>query len=433
VGSLFTITAVFGTLLLVYFSLVKPSEFIYYLFLIKPFIDLTVGIEFFGISTLEFLAVYLLLYCSFYLLFRKNVSNLFNFKIYLVFIALNIFSLLYRVFIKPPLAIASVDIVIKIVEAFLLYLLASFYSADFKNRFKVYKIIWFTLLILNLFFIMQTVLGQSRFIYGAEYGYHRYTGVYMDTGTPAYQAVFSLFFSSLVLKCYKENKTRISLMLKYVYFLTWVSVLITLGITLTMSAMLMLIIFILLIYSRRRIFSLLIISLALSSAIFVLFRNSEVLQSRFQKEIRYIEDPNDKTLGSVGQGRVSRWERIWYYYESKFTIYEKLFGNSETYGAHNNYLAVLTSVGLIGLITFFLIWIRFMSRLLFLYKRLKLAEFYYAFTLLVIFMVYALTGHPFYYTTLLWYLMIMLSLVNLTKLSMVNCRKTSSPDTKISR
>lgn len=35
-------------------------------------------------------------------------------------------------------------------------------------------------------------------------------------------------------------------------------------------------------------------------------------------------------------------------------------------------------------------------------------------TVLSVFTIYAITGHPFYYTRILWYLMILLSVVNVS-------------------
>lgn len=85
--------------------------------------------------------------------------------------------------------------------------------------------------------------------------------------------------------------------------------------------------------------------------------------------------------------------------------------------AHNQYLAYLLQVGAIGLIVFLAIIIRFIVRLSTIYHRTGNPSIFAALTLLLMYATYAFTGHPFDYTTLLWYLMILLSMVNVYDIS----------------
>jgi O-antigen ligase len=115
----------------------------------------------------------------------------------------------------------------------------------------------------------------------------------------------------------------------------------------------------------------------------------------------------------LGTGRVGRWIRLIDMYKYEYTIGEQLFGTFNIYSAHNNYLAILLQLGLTGLFIFLILYIRFFSKLLKVYRQIRTAEVYIGIILSVQIFVYAMSGHPFYYTNILWYLMLFFALNNL--------------------
>ncbi len=142
------------------------------------------------------------------------------------------------------------------------------------------------------------------------------------------------------------------------------------------------------------------------------FATSEKVNTRFETEVNFVESDFDSDMaGSMGTGRFARWERLVNMF-SEFDVSTKLIGTAFAHNAHNQYLAYLLQIGIIGVAFFILILVRFYLRLSKIFNRTKNAQIFAAMTTLMMFCVLALFGHPFYYTTILWYLMIMLALIN---------------------
>ena len=102
------------------------------------------------------------------------------------------------------------------------------------------------------------------------------------------------------------------------------------------------------------------------------------------------------------------------FYADEYNAFQKLFGTGRSFGAHNQYIAFLLQLGLLGLTLFLVIMARFYSRSWYLYRRYRHPALYMAMVVLTTFMVASMAGAPFYYTTFLWYLMILLSMVNVS-------------------
>ena len=92
--------------------------------------------------------------------------------------------------------------------------------------------------------------------------------------------------------------------------------------------------------------------------------------------------------------------------------FQKFFGSSNTYNAHNQFLAYLMFGGAVILLLFIYIIFRFYKVLYKIYKHTRSIEIYMGIVLLSCFMALSISGHPFLWTTILWYLMILLGLIN---------------------
>ncbi len=152
---------------------------------------------------------------------------------------------------------------------------------------------------------------------------------------------------------------------------------------------------------------------ALLISIYFSFSLSDDLNTRFETEINYVDSGGDaEAAKSMGTGRVNRWETLLDVYFNELGPMNQLFGTSKHWMAHNQYIAYLMQVGIVGLTVFLIFLIRFIVKLYSIYHRTRNPSVYAAFTLLIMYVFYAFTGHPFDYTTLLWYLMILLSMIN---------------------
>jgi O-antigen ligase len=82
------------------------------------------------------------------------------------------------------------------------------------------------------------------------------------------------------------------------------------------------------------------------------------------------------------------------------------------YVAHNQYLAYLLKSGLMGLAALLSILFFWLNDSVSKYKRYRKPELFFAFALLASLMALGVSGHPFDYTTMYWYVVIMVSVIN---------------------
>jgi O-antigen ligase len=239
-------------------------------------------------------------------------------------------------------------------------------------------------------------------------GLVRYNGLYNDPGTPSYLAVLCLVFASL----YKEVQgKKFSDFHKALYYLSWIATIFILYITITKSALLMFIVFLLLwlgVYKKK----LFLIFPSVLIGCYISFTNISEVNQRFETEANFIEQGDEESAKSIGTGRVNRWENLFEQFTKDYDLPSKLLGTSHDYAAHNQYLAYLMQIGLLGLSAFILFLFRFLFKTWSLYKKTNDPQIFAGFTICAMYTAYAFTGHPFNYTTLLWYLMIMLGIIN---------------------
>jgi hypothetical protein len=418
------IISILGTIVIIYFSLKGKSEFLFYLLLIKPFIDLAVEVRFGGVNAITAIGTYLFIYLFFFSgkIFTNKIFV--NYGKLMLFIGLNLLSLFYGFFFKRTPTVALLDLTVLLIDAYGIYFLASYLMRDPGYRLRIYKMIWYSLLFLGCLYIFTVIFGLSQFDQGKVGQYSRFTGLYNDPGTPAYQAVIALIFGTLYLNLLKKHNMVYGTFVNYLYYLSWVTALIIMWITLTKSAFVMFFIFMIMHFGKRSVISLGLILVLSGTLLTIVYQSSPTLQARFSKETAFLEKQTLQTAHGIGAGRVSRWNRIFDTIKNEFSFYELIFGNAKTYGAHNNYIAFLTSVGILGLSVFMAILYSFCRQLWRLYKKYKSDEYFYALVFLLAIMAYAITGHPFYYSTIQWYLMVLLAVVNIKVVPVILHPKT---------
>ena len=281
-----------------------------------------------------------------------------------------------------------------------------------KYMMKMFEIIWISTFLNSIVTFMAYFFGISNVDISKDI--IRFGGLYNDPGSPSYLAVISLVFGTLYLEILKKRKKYISFTRRFIYVFTVVNLIFMLRITITKSAILMAFVLVLMwwgIYKKKfyLIFPLLVV---LS---YFVYTNITEVHARLAPEVEFFAsgDFSYENALSMGTGRIARWERLLNVYGKDYNFFQKFFGNAGNYGAHNQYIAYLMQVGIVGLAIFILILYRFFKSLTVLFKQQQKPEIYMTLTLLTAFSIYALTGHPFDYTTILWYLMILLSLLNI--------------------
>jgi O-antigen ligase len=307
--------------------------------------------------------------------------------------------------------IFALENLLRVYDAFFVYFVFSSFLKSLRDRLIIFKIIWISTLLISIFSIY--IYSTGRYNIDVTQNVIRYAGVYNDPGMPSYLAVISIVFGSLFIEINKKINNGRDIVNLIIFIITILVSIFILAITITKSALLMLIIYLLMwpgLYKRKL---LLLVPLMLIIGSFV-YNSSAALQRRMQNEIRFFKDGEFtiESARSMGTGRVAKWEEVMDHFHKRYNLFNKLFGTYHYFGSHNQYIEYLVRIGIIGLIIFLGIVIGFFKQLLSLYHAHKSPELFMAIVVLTIFFIYGISGHPFDYTTLLWYLMILLSLVN---------------------
>lgn len=387
--------------------------------IIKPFIDITVNSTIIaGYNALELSAVIIFVIALAKYISLKTKSKLYNHFLIWFFIFLQLLSFILSFNNGEQTLLFGIKYFLRLLDSYLIYFVAATeLLSNYKMRTEVYRNVWYTTLCMGLITILIYFTGLSNS--DTTRGLVRYNGLYNDPGTPSYLAVISLLFMLLYHETNTDKKTPFYRIFTYI---TWGISLFILYITLTKSAILMFVVFILLwfgIFKRQFIF----IVPALVLGGYLSFVNISGLETRFETEVNFIESGDSESAKSVGTGRVNRWETLLDDFNTKFDLPTKLLGTSKNFAAHNQYIAYLMQVGILGLSVFLLMIFGFFKRLIEINSKKRSPEIFAALTLLSMYCVYSFTGHPFDYTTLLWYLMILLANINVYENALLEAKK----------
>jgi len=380
--------------------------------MLKPFIDITVSIPIIGsFNALEISGLYVFFILSYLYIkqIRKRV-RIFNEKIIFLFLLLSVFPFIIPLIENSKTVISILDFFIKVCDAYLVYFIAYDLLKDNKQRLRVYKVIWLSILMVSVITLFSYFTGQYNV--AVTKGVTRVAGLYNDPGSPSYLAVILLIFAILYNKLNNRNLLNKFTFERFLYISTFFITGIILYLTLTKSAILMFLVFLFLwfgIYKKKTVILLPIVIL------FSYFAYSSItdVQKRVEEELTFLDDPKFETARSLGTGRFGRWARLWNIYNNDFDNFQKFFGSSSPYNAHNQFFAYLMMGGVVLLTIFIYIIFRFYRILLRIYKYTKSLEIYMTIILFSCFISLSITGHPFFWTTMLWYLMLMLGLINI--------------------
>lgn len=404
-----TIASYLGLAVIVIVGLFINRHFFLTLFIVKPFIDMTVNVSVIGdFNALEVSGVFSALILLIKYLNKPIAYPTFNEIWIWIFIGLQLLAFFLNVSADTRSIFISTKVYLKMLNSYLVYFLAAIeIFENFKQRVNLVKIVWLTALFAGLITILVFALGLSNF--DTTKGVVRYNGLYNDPGTPSYLSVICLLFCNLYFKIAQKKPNHF---FQFIRILTLAVTAVILVITMTKSALLMFLVYVIMWYGiyERHLF---LIVPALLISIYFSFSLSDDLNTRFETEINYVDSGGDaEAAKSMGTGRVNRWETLLDVYFNELGPMNQLFGTSKHWMAHNQYIAYLMQVGIVGLTVFLIFLIRFIVKLYSIYHRTRNPSVYAAFTLLIMYVFYAFTGHPFDYTTLLWYLMILLSMIN---------------------
>lgn len=403
-----TILAIISLIILLVTAIFRFKYFFFVLLIIKPFIDITVNSVIIGdfnaleISGALVFGVALIKYIQ-----LNDKTRLFNHSVIWLFLSIHLLSFALALNNSDQTWLNGAKYFLRLFNSYFIYFLAATdLMRNHENRTRVYFTLWYTIFAAGIITIVIYFSGLSNS--DTTRGLVRYNGLYNDPGTPSYLAVICILISSL---CMDILGKKLLVIYRLLYYITWASSLFILYITLTKSALLMFVVFLFLWFGmHKRQFYLIIPTIIIAA--YLSFTMISGVSTRFETEVNFIEQGDSETAKSIGTGRVNRWENLLDQFQTEFDAPTKLIGTSKNFAAHNQYIAYLMQIGIIGLFVFLLFIFRFLTRLYRIYSITHNPQVFAAFALLIMYLVYAFTGHPFDYTTLLWYLMILLSIIN---------------------
>lgn len=403
-----TLLGIICLLILAIVATTRFNMFFYYMLVVKPFIDITVNsVIVADFNALEISGALIFIVALIKYISLKGKSLIYNHNLVWFFILLQVLSFTIAFNSGEQTFMAGLKYFLRLFNSYFIYFIAAIdIMSNPDRRISVYRNVWYTTLAAGIITTAVYFSGVSNS--DTTRGLVRYNGLYNDPGTPSYLSVICLLFMSLYLSVMKQKQNLIN---RILFYFTWGLSLFILYITLTKSAIVMLVVFSLMWFGihKRKFF---LIIPALFVAGYFSFINISGFETRFETEINFLESGDSESAKSVGTGRVNRWETLLDQYFNDFDLPTQLLGTSKNFAAHNQYIAYLMQVGFIGLFVFVLILVRFIKRLIEIGSKKNSPELFAALTLLVIYSVYGFTGHPFDYTTLLWYLMILLAGIN---------------------
>jgi hypothetical protein len=299
------------------------------------------------------------------------------------------------------------DIILRLADSYLIYFLFSSYLNTRARVALVSRVVWLSLLGVNVI-----SLGVSRLGYevGMTGGVERYSGLYNDAGGPAFNGVFCIVFA--VFSHELAHHQRKSFWFLFAVAISVITGSLLLWMSLAKSAFAMLGVFVILWWGIHKKMYYLVIP-AIPAVAFFMYSGSEDVRIRMSNEVRVVVDGDysEQAIGSMGTGRVANWRRLGRMYAG-LPWQRQLFGSGRDWGIHNQYFSYLLRGGVVG----FTCFAGLLTTLLLCthaeYRRTGSPEVFMGLTVLSMFAVLGLTGIPFEYTTMYWYVLIMVSTVN---------------------
>jgi len=394
----------------------RSRVFIVILFAIKPFIDLTWNIPLFSIGGVVLNPLRITGFCVFIIagylyIFQNDNKRILNERIIWLFLGLNLFTSIIVIFFYNRPLMNTVDVLLRLFDAYFIYFIGHRYIENHRDKLRIISIIWITTLLTGILSIIQYSMGT--YAIDISQGVERFAGLYNDPGTPSYSAIMAIVFGTLYIELCKEHRELVPVIAKIAFILTLLIAVFILKITVTKSALLMTIVFLVMWFGLYKRKTYIIIPLLIFGG-YYLYSTSEAIQRRVAPEVEFLTEGelSIERARPLGEGRIALWEILLTSYSQDYNFFQKLFGTGRNFGAHNQYIAYLMQVGVVGLTVFLIILFKFYRKLIYIYRKNRQPEVYMTMLLLTLFALVGLAGHPFYYTTLLWYLMILLSLIN---------------------
>jgi len=406
-------------LLALFLSLFRnPKLFFLILFASKPFIDQSVRVKLTRVSgedinLLALIGVMVFGAVALFNLVKKNTGEKVAARgVIILFLLLQFFVGAYSYLNDSRGLLSAIEVFIRMSTPFFLYFIAHQFLKDRHFQFQLVRVIWLSHMLASL---------MSLVVYALNWGYadisqevQRFSGFYADSATLSLVAFTGLVFGLLFREMYRERLTGFY---RSCFLATLFSFLLLTWITLTKATLLIAVVLGVLWFGFYRRRMKLVIALLL--IVVPLLFTTEAVQKRFKREIAFLESYTEKSTSitdfrGLGSGRFGRWLDNYDLFVNKYSEWEQLFGTNLFFHTHNQYLATLLQVGLVGLVLFLLILWKLYRAMLLKFRRSRDPFIFMAIVFLTSLVLYGFGYLSFTYTGIMWITMILVSRVNVT-------------------
>jgi len=405
-----------------YFKQIHPSgRLLLLLVLVKPIIDLLYMFDFrlagirFAPTTITGISI-LLYYAIANMRNRKNIKVKYA-GLFLSFILINVFSVVLSIAGEGLNMTLIMDVMIRIADSYLIFVAAYIAAVHYNgDRYKEYiNFFAFGLSVAIIINLIGIKLGYGGVKAGASSAHSalRNSGLYYDAGVMSIVALFTFIFG--VYAFHVMAGKMILRKLYYLFILLCALYTIYLGLSRIIMIEVVLFAVIYLVYLKKTTGKIFYIGVAIGLASILASTNIldiDRLTVRFQGDIAALSNLDQEgsdALKKLGNNRVANWSSAIESNLSRHPI-EVLFGNFSGGLAHSDYIDVLARNGIVGLIIYVTMLLLFLKLLRRNIKRNKGEAIHvFAFSLLLLYIIYAFPFRPLLYTTTAWYMWILIA------------------------
>ena len=376
-----------------------------FLFAVKPFVDLLQMVTLFDIGGIEvnpsrlFGALYVMFAMFACLVSKARIPLL---GLIMLFLGCNLLSSLVGAG-EGVVSIAYIlNKLLRVAACYFTYLAFARLCLRRVQLVHFAVVSWISILTANCVTLVSWQTGVHHVSISANV--ERLAGFYNDAGVVSVNALMALIFAAFYYELERRERWAVRPQIRFLVGATTVLSVILLMQSMTKSVLIATVVFSLAwwgVYRRKH----LIVIPALVIAPIIMFSESDRMRDRFYNEARVLVDGDysQAAMGRIASGRVGLWAELLREYR-ELPLNKQLMGTGYAYGAHNQYLAYLLQLGIVGLTVFLLLTA---SMIYLVYQRLKYygePELFLAIVLMLVFLTLSMTLVPFYNSGC-WYAM----------------------------
>lgn len=343
---IYAIVAIPLSILLV-ILLTRPKNFILGFILLAPAINALWSFRVYNFSLIEiFYGIFPLLFIFIYFKMKDKDWKWGRFNTYFLLLLLSYLIPTLRLALsRRPEVFNSLELFIKVFFGYAIYSLAvNLFTSE--DREKIIEFILLAVLTINLMVAFQLISGNTA---DSIPGWHM-SGIYHDPGQYTRMALLGIIILLPALGFLEKRPKTFS------RFAMLALCIVTLGFSISRNVVLsVIVVFAVCAFFLRKYVLILTLSLVIVGFYLAAPTVKENYELKLEKEINFLRGDPNIPLESLGSGRIGLWKRSIERYK-KGSFVERMFGSGVDIGPHGQFISLLLSSGIFGLIVSFVFY-----------------------------------------------------------------------------